>query len=149
MGGSGIYYKNTKDKLKLVQTTNTGQKINVIHDFNEYEWVISNQTKKIGNYLCYKATAEVKEFNYIKNKEIIYKPYVWFTREISLPFGPKGFDGLPGLVLEAAVTEKVILFANDIDFNYLGKENISKPTGGKEMTKEEYNLLSSKQNPKP
>src|SRR5690606_35543538 len=123
MGGNGIYYKNIKEKLKLVQTENLGQKINIIYDFNEYDWKITNETKKIDNYLCYKATAEVKEFNYIKNKEIIYRPYVWFTKDIPLPFGPKGLDGLPGLVLEAAVTEKIILFATNIDFNYKGKEN--------------------------
>lgn len=60
------------------------------------DWKIENETKKIGNFKCKKATVNFRGRNYI----------AWFTTDIALPYGPWKLHGLPGLILEAYDTNK-------------------------------------------
>lgn len=54
-----------------------------------FNWKIENETKKIGTYVCQKAT-----LNYCgRHWE------AWFTKEVPLNKGPYFFDGLPGLII--------------------------------------------------
>lgn len=67
--------------------------------YNPLDWKITNKTKKIGDYVCFKALAKDKIIT--RNGQFKYNDVVaWFTPEIPLSFGPKNFVGLPGLVLE-------------------------------------------------
>jgi GLPGLI family protein len=52
-------------------------------------WKIENETKKIGNYVCQKASL----FYCGRNWE------AWFTKEVPINAGPYIFNGLPGLIL--------------------------------------------------
>ena len=61
-------------------------------------WKITNETKEIGKFTAYKATAQFRGRDYT----------AWFTTEIPLPFGPWKLQGLPGLILEAYDTNKEI-----------------------------------------
>lgn len=63
-------------------------------------WKILNETKKIGNFECTKATCNFRGRNYT----------AWFSLKIPLPFGPWKLQGLPGLILEAYDTDKEIYF---------------------------------------
>lgn len=55
-----------------------------------FKWELSNETKKIDNYLLHKATTYFRGRNYI----------AWYSIEIPIKAGPWKFQGLPGLIFE-------------------------------------------------
>lgn len=139
LGGEGLYYKNTNDKIKFKLKDVSGIKFNIINNFIEYNWEITKETKFINGYLCYKASSKFEEYDYLRKRNNSFSPEVWFTPEISYPFGPKGFDGLPGLVLEASLDGKTIFYATKIDFSSSDCERIlKKPKGGKDISKDDF-----------
>jgi GLPGLI family protein len=78
---------------------------------NQNPWVLINETKKIGDYKCLKAT-KVKEL--IDGRKILITS--WYASKIPLSFGPKEYNGLPGLILELS-DDKVTYFVKEIKFN--------------------------------
>lgn len=57
----------------------------------EFNWVLLNEKKKIGNWLAYKALVNFRGREWI----------IWYTPDIPISFGPWKFEGLPGLIIEA------------------------------------------------
>jgi len=57
MGGGGKHYKNVKDKRVLVEKDIFGKEFLVDDSLPAIKWKMVNETKKIGNYTCFKATA--------------------------------------------------------------------------------------------
>lgn len=143
LGGRGIYYKSNQEKIKFVQKETLGEIFNI--QVEEDDWVITNEKKIIQGYVCYKATTTREEINYYTGTKSVFNPTVWFTPEIPIPFGPKGLDGLPGLVLEGTINGKTIIYASKIEFysNDCNKD-LNMPKGGVNVTKEEYGKLMAK-----
>ena len=56
-GGSGQLYKNVQDQSYTNQTEMFGKIFLVKDSLTTWDWKLSSETKKIGNYTCYKATA--------------------------------------------------------------------------------------------
>lgn len=54
--GGGTKYKNTKEKIALESTEFFGKNFLVSDKMEQPKWEMSTETKKIGNYTCYKAT---------------------------------------------------------------------------------------------
>lgn len=63
-------------------------------------WQINNELRKIGNFICRKATTTFRGRQWI----------VWFTDEIPIPAGPWKLYGLPGLIIEAEDETKTFYF---------------------------------------
>lgn len=134
----GLYYKDIKVKEKIKQIDQNGI-LNIVYPYDEYKWEITNETKVISGYKCYKATCVYGEFDFRRNKQLTFNPEVWFTPEIPVPFGPRGLDGLPGLVLEASFNSRIYFYATKIEFNVKNsKIKIERPSNGKYLTKKEY-----------
>ena len=78
----------------------------ITEPYNKFNWQITGETKQIGQYTCRKATG-----TYTKETTccgIITIPVVaWFAPSLPFPFGPMGYDGLPGLVLEVTQGEEI------------------------------------------
>lgn len=55
-GGGGTYYKNIQNKSYTNETELFGKKFLIQDSLPQWEWVLGSETKKIGNYTCYKAT---------------------------------------------------------------------------------------------
>lgn len=72
-------------------------------------WKLSDETKKIGPYSVKKAVCEYggRTWN------------AWYAPELSFPYGPYVFHGLPGLVVDIADTE------NDYHFSLVSNSNLS------------------------
>ncbi|QTD38989.1 GLPGLI family protein [Polaribacter batillariae] len=56
MTGSGVKYKNTKDLVALESIEFFGKKFLISDEMKRPEWELGSETKKIGEYVCYKAT---------------------------------------------------------------------------------------------
>lgn len=97
-------------------------------------WKITNETKIIDNYTCYKAEL-IKTYIARDNKQKSITVTAWFAPSLSFPYGPKDYNGLPGLILELNEKDTTYLVTK-IDLDVKEKE-ISFPKG-KTITQEEY-----------
>ena len=79
-------------------------------------------------------------YNPIKQTKTIFYPVVWFTPEIATSFGPKGLDGLPGLILEATINGKSYIYATKIEID-LKNIKIERPKGKNITEKDLENIL--------
>ena len=59
MGGGGTQYKNVKEKMYSVDKEFFGKEFLIKDSLPSYKWQMTSETKKIGEYTCYKATAVV------------------------------------------------------------------------------------------
>lgn len=57
MGGGGTQFKNVKDKTYSVDKEFMGKEFLIVDSLPKFEWKMEGETKQIGNYLCFKATA--------------------------------------------------------------------------------------------
>jgi GLPGLI family protein len=104
-------------------------------------WELSQETKKIGKYITYKAVST----RTYKGK----KSYTtaWYTNQIPIQFGPKTYNGLPGLIIELENND-LIYRAVKINLNSSSNQiKIEKPTEGKEVTRKEFKKIFWKGTP--
>ncbi|SNQ42727.1 GLPGLI family protein [Cellulophaga lytica] len=127
-GGTGIFYYNTEDNALLKQLTIGGDTFLITQ--NAKKWKLLNTSKKIGKYNCYKATL-------LNNNNKETKVTAWYTLDIPLAYGPKDYNGLPGIILEL-YEGKFFFKASKIDLSNKNKI-IEKPVDGLNLTQEEFN----------
>lgn len=162
----GPQYKNVKDQQLLQEQEFFGKQFLVKDALKKLDWKMGTETKQIGQYLCFKATATktVDEFDWrsmrrrnndndtakatdstktnnpLDDIEVpkTIEVVAWYTPQIPVNQGPGEYWGLPGLILEVNADRTTIL-CTKIVLNPSDKEDIKKPTKGKEITLEEYN----------
>lgn len=166
MGGGGTYYKNAKEKSYTVDKEFMGKEFLVKDTLTTYKWKMESETRVIGGYNCYKATAVIPasktDFrNFRPKKEEDVKKAdeggkekktsfmdevdlpkeititAWYTPEIPVNQGPEGYWGLPGLILEVNDGRTTIL-CSKVVLNSKDKVEIKAPTNGKVVTQKEY-----------
>lgn len=144
VNGNGVRYKNLTTKEKIYQTDSFGEPFNVIQNFDEYKWEITQETKVINGFNCFKANGLKEQYNKDKSVKRTSMPEVWFTPDIPAPFGPNGYDGLPGLVLEAKISarSKYYLYVSEINYDYKLKVKIEKSKKGKDISEQAFSDLS-------
>lgn len=133
LGPDGIskFYNSKNEILKSIYIF--GEKFLISK--SNYKWTLKTDTKKINKYTCYKAVTieKMKTRNGIKN--ILVE--AWYAPEINIPFGPIGYSGLPGLILELK-KDNIKYYVTSINLNQRKKILVKKPTNGKKVTQEEY-----------
>lgn len=132
-GGDNLYYTNMSTRLILVQDLSKVLDKLYLISYNFTKWKLLNETKRIGNYMCYKAVRKVDSLYVKKGRQAV----VWYTPQIPVQFGPKLYNGLPGLVIEVEIG-KNIFSATKIVLNPSSTIGIKKPVKGKKITAEEY-----------
>ncbi|CAL2055122.1 GLPGLI family protein [Tenacibaculum sp. 190524A05c] len=156
----GNQYKNVQDN-ELVQSQEFyGKRFLVKDKLQKIDWKIEKESKKIGNYLCFKATATIpsKELTWYdfawsdlrkaeKKKDSLgndiepqiemTKVEAWYTPQIPVSHGPGEYWGLPGLILEVTAGNRVML-CSKVVINPKDKIEIEAPEKGKEITKLAY-----------
>lgn len=147
----GRQYKNV-DENKLIQAQEFyGKRFLVKDQLQTIEWKMESESKQIGDYLCFKATAVVptKELTWYdfswgdlntdeENPEIkLTAVEAWYTLQIPLKHGPAEYWGLPGLILEVNAGNTTILCSKVI-INPKDIVEIKTPDTGKEINKADY-----------
>jgi GLPGLI family protein len=135
-GTKGIFYINKKDSIFLNKKQYAGENFRVKLEVKN--WQITNESKHINNYLCYKAVSIDKVANSKGNFK--FNVTAWFCPELPSYFGPAGYFGLPGLILELN-NGKVILKAKEISLEKSLKEKVKPLKKGVLIPQEEYNQL--------
>lgn len=156
----GYQYKNVKDNALVQSQEFYGKKFLVKDKLQEIDWKMGKETKQIGQYTCFKATASVpsKElawFNFswadLRNSEpkknadgTTTMPEVkmteieaWYSPQIPVSHGPAEYWGLPGLILEVSAGNTTML-CSKIVMNSGEQVKIEAPNKGKEITKSDY-----------
>jgi len=113
----GVVY-DLQDRI-LSQKALLGENIYSQSDLKS-NWVLTNETKLIDNYLCYKATNIKKVTN--DTKTFLHPVTAWYCPQIPYRFGPNGYSNLPGLILELQVRNvvfgaKTIKLDSELDFD--------------------------------
>ena len=104
------YYTNNVKNMIIEMSGSLG---NIARE--PIEWEITRETKKIGDYICRQAKTREKLFS--RKGHYYYKDVIaWFTPEIPLSYGPKHYNGLPGLILQIEDKEYT-LTATKINLN--------------------------------
>ncbi|MEP3836697.1 MAG: GLPGLI family protein [Algibacter sp.] len=160
----GPQYKNIKDKVYLQDQEFFGKQFLIKEDMEPLEWVMGKETKQIGQYLCFKATAK-KVSNEVgfgpprpnnnensgdetenktnKNEPEIVEVVAWYTPQIPVSQGPADYWGLPGLILEVNAGDNVML-CSKIVINPEEKTEIKAPKKGSVVTQAEYKEIVTK-----
>lgn len=108
----------------------------LIVDPIESKWQLINESKLIDGYECYKATTEYIVKNSLKT---FYHPVVaWYCPQLPYSFGPSGYGGLPGLILELQVWNNVF-GVEKIVLDHKLEEPIELPSKGEIITDDNYN----------
>ena len=158
-GGSDILYKNTKENTFTSQNEVFGKVFLIEDELEKRDWVLTNETKNIGQYTCYKATMtreqEVVQTRISLNgdndvededaepemEEITVT--AWYAPEIPVNNGPGRYQGLPGLILEIE-DGSLSLLCSKIVLNPKDKKEITKPTKGKKVNQEKFDQIMEK-----
>ena len=164
-GGGGTFYKNVKDKSYVVDKDFMGKEFLVKDSLPNLKWKMEGETRVIGGYNCFKATAivavnktdfrnfapkkeddkaakpadEGKKTNLLDNLEMPKEATItaWYTPEIPVNQGPENYWGLPGLILEVN-DGKTIILCSKVVMNPKEKAVIKAPTKGKVITQKEF-----------
>jgi len=133
-----LFYRDLLKKEKINQTTSNDELFNVIKPIDEYKWIITNETKVIDGYTCYKATCQYNTYDENRKKPLSFNPIVWFAPSLPYSFGPSGLDGLPGLVLEGTFNGRLYFYATKISFNDKTLIKLDRPIHGKYVDETDF-----------
>ena len=147
----GPQYKNIQDNSLVQEQEFYGKKFLVKDKLQEINWTMGAESKLIGQYMCFKATASIPtdelswyDFSWGKLNESTEEKAVeytqveaWYTLQIPLRHGPAEYWGLPGLILEVSAGNTTLL-CSELVLNPKEKINIIAPDKGVSITKKEY-----------
>lgn len=155
---SGPKYKNIKSKEILIDQEFFGKQFLIKDDLNPIEWVMGKESKQIGQYMVFKATATVPDTSFDissfrrpnggednkeeEKQERTVDVVAWYTLQVPVNQGPDNYWGLPGLILEVNAGDTTIL-CTKIVMNSKDKDNIDKPAKGDVVTQEEYSKITT------
>lgn len=171
MGGmfsQGATYMDVKENIYAQENELMGKKFLIKDTLEVLEWKLEKESKMIGQYAAFKATAvkknddmwkkarkrakEWREKNdeevdstMLKKQEELLKDLenltVWYTPQIPVKQGPNGYQGLSGLILEVNLGNTTIL-CSKVVLNPKEEINIEVPDSGEEVTREEFSKIT-------
>lgn len=148
----GKQYKNIKTNTQIQNQEFYGKNFLVKDSLQAINWNLGAETKKIGTYECYKATASMPtndltwysfSWNKLRKQEgeeqkvAMTEVEAWYSPQIPVGNGPNEFWGLPGLILEVSFGNTTLL-CSEIVLNPKEKMQIRAPEKGEVVTKKQY-----------
>ncbi len=98
--GKHKFYTNKSEGVIIRQEQYDDGEDNIVYtsNFDKLTWTLTNETKIIGKYLCFKATTTK---GFIRKGVFKQLPIeAWYCPEIPIQFGPFDYSNLPGLIME-------------------------------------------------
>lgn len=168
MGGGGTYYKNVKDKTYTVDKEFMGKEFLVKDSLPKLNWKMESETRMIGGYNCFKATAvqpvsksDFKNFRLKKkdeskeetakkednSKKTNFMDEIDIPKEITITawYTPEipvnqGPEGYWGLpgLILEVNDGKTTILCSKVVLNAKEKAEIKAPTNGKVISQKEY-----------
>lgn len=145
-GTGGIVYKNIQ-KGELNEQTEFFGKMFLIKDKTEkFDWKLGKETKMVGSYTCYKASAKRTVVNRTWNAKeeggssvdtALVEVTAWYTPQIPISQGPDIYWGLPGFMMEVNFKNTTIL-CTKIALSKDKEVAIKAPDNGDVVTRDEY-----------
>ncbi|WP_139958759.1 GLPGLI family protein [Flavicella sediminum] len=120
----------------------------VVIAYEPISWQLTQETKLIGEYICYKAIALIKNEQAHYSDNYIKPIVAWYTPEIPVHYGIRNFRGLPGLTLELTINTgkgEVLYKATKIELNPSEEIKIKK-LKGKTISEDAYIKMIQKMN---
>ena len=155
----GRQYKNVKSNTQLQEQEFYGKKFLINDTLQPIQWRLESETKQIGNYSCFKATASIptndltwysfswdklrntSESDSTQVKEVkMTAVEAWYAPQIPVRHGPLEYWGLPGLILEVSADNTTML-CSKLVLNPDEVIQISAPSKGKVVSKNEYQVI--------
>lgn len=159
---AGKKYLNVKDKNSIVEDNIFGKEFLVVEPIVKPEWKLIDETKKIGDYNCFKAELLIpvsekqkKDYEEFLKKEEkkpalfkMEKPEdkvvtAWYSPEIPVSFGPDNYWGLPGLILEVNDGDNLLL-CSKVVLSSKEKTKIKAPNTGEKITQKKFDEILKK-----
>ena len=160
--GQGSIYKSLTDKKMIEDVEQFSKRFLVTETMEPLAWELGIETKKIGNYTCYKATL-VKEDSKIdwgsmfsrrgndqkkdstktkaaEPEKKLLNVTAWYTPQIPVSAGPDVYWGLPGLILELNAGRTTML-CTEVSISANEVLEIKEPTKGEKVSREEYTVI--------
>lgn len=139
IAGKGVYYTNHKEGITLIEKEFSGKTFLI--EIPNTKWKLIQEEKKVGKYICYKATT-IKTTEG-RNGKIEKKITAWYSPQIPYNFGPKDYNGLPGLILQLQ-EDNLLITAKKITIQPTKKKIIEKPSRGEKVTQQEFDSIVKK-----
>jgi GLPGLI family protein len=153
----GKRYRNIQRRENIAEDEIFGKEFLIVDSLRSWDWQLTSESKKVGDYTCYKATATIKvtkeerdafekfkaDKTDVKGRTIIREEpkdvelTAWYAPEIPVNHGPDEYWGLPGLILEAS-DGRTTMLCSKIVINPKDKVNITKPVKGEKVTQKEF-----------
>ncbi len=136
-GGKLKLYQNkkTQESREYIDSKRVGQVI--LNKKVLYDWTLTNESKNIDGYKCFKATSPYFKEDGTKNENPNLMITAWYCPEIPVKLGPLGYGDLPGLIIELQ-TKMSTFVAKTINLNPEIVPEIDKLTSQKAISEETY-----------
>lgn len=143
-----VLYKNIAEKTYSAKENFMGKTFLIKDSLKMPKWELTDETKKIGAYTCYKATQTIVsdykkydvETDTYKDTTRVINTVAWYTPEIPVSNGPEEYWGLPGLILEVEVGKKKIV-CSEITINKDKALTIEFSDKGKAISAKEFDEI--------
>jgi GLPGLI family protein len=144
-----LLYKNIGEQSFLEEEDLMGKQFLVQDSLPVYDWELTGNTKKIGEYEVqeakYSRIVDSKRFSMGMEEMEVSKDTInvtaWFAPQIPVSHGPADFWGLPGLILELQ-NEGMTYIAERIVLNPSEAVVIEVPKKGEKINSEAYRALA-------
>jgi len=144
-----LLYKNIGEQSYTKEEDLMGKPFLVQDSLRIYDWELTGNTKKIGEYEVqeakYSRIIDSKSFSMGMDEMELTKDTInvtaWFAPQIPVSHGPADFWGLPGLILELQ-NEGLTYLADRIVLNPTDPVAIEVPKKGQKISNEEYRALA-------
>lgn len=139
-GGDETNYYNQISNLSLTKDCYLLDECFLIEETPK-NWQLLEEKELISGYICKKAAlTEV-----LRGKTINIK--AWYAPSIPFNYGPRGYNGLSGMILKLVINDKIIFTAKKIELNKKPKIKIKKPNNAEYITANKFDVFLKKAYP--
>lgn len=136
LGGEQSYFFDNVSKNYIEQRLFLDNYFILKTKQKDFKWELSDETKEILGYKCYKAVS--KEVKIIFGKEKTFYTIAWYASALKYQVGPQDFGGLDGLILELTDKKRKYYCTEILSPDKMPMFILEKPIRGKVVNEEEY-----------